>query len=143
MDIALRALATEPADRYAAVRDFQTAIRQYLAHAESITLATRAEEGLASAEQTGVYDTFAQALFGFREAIRFWDGNQRAHLGLTQAKLAYAQTAWRKGDYDLGASLLDPQDPVHQPVLREIQAAQQERDARQRRLQARNAPWRL
>lgn len=134
VDIALKAMASDPADRYASVRDFQNAIRGYLAHAESIALAARAEEELAAAGKTNDYQDFSQAVFGFQEALLTWAENQRAQTGLQAAKLAYARSAYAKGDYDLGASLLDPQVAEQAELLRDIQSAQEERDARQRRL---------
>ncbi len=134
IDIALQAMASDPADRYASVRDFQNAIRGYLSHAESIALAARAEGELAAAGKTDDYQDYAQAVFGFQEALLLWDVNDRARVGLQTAKLAYARSAYAKGDFDLGASLLDPDVSEQAELLRDIRAAQQERDARQRRL---------
>ena len=134
VDIALKAMASDPADRYASVRDLQNAIRGYLSHAESIALAARAEEELTTAAQTNNYQDFSRAVFGFQEALLLWEANERARVGLQTAKLAYARSAYAKGDFDLGASLLDPQAPEQAELLRDIQSAQQEREARQRRL---------
>ncbi len=134
VDIALQAMASDPADRYASVRDFQNAIRGYLSHAESIALAARAEEELRTAAQTNNYQDFSHAVFGFQEALLLWEANERARVGLETAKLAYARSAYAKGDFDLGASLLDPQVAEQAELLRDIQSAQQEREARQRRL---------
>lgn len=134
VDIALQAMASAPADRYASVRDFQNAIRSYLSHAESIALTARAEEELAAAGQTDNYQDFSQAVFGFQEALLLWGANERARVGLQAARLAYARSGYAKGDFDLGASLLDPQVAEQAELLREIRTAQQERDARQRRL---------
>ncbi|MFO0867304.1 MAG: serine/threonine-protein kinase, partial [Pirellulales bacterium] len=47
LEIALRALATRPADRYRSVLAFQSAIRDYESHAESIALSSRAADDLA------------------------------------------------------------------------------------------------
>jgi len=134
VDVALRAMSTRPEDRYVSVRDFQDAIRQYLAHSESITLGTRAEGDLRNARQSDDYQDYAQCVFGFQEALNLWSGNRRAQEGLLTARLAYAESALRKGDYDLGASLLDQSVPEHAAVYAEIQEAQREREAKQRRL---------
>lgn len=134
VDVALKAMSTKIEDRYASVREFQDAIRQYLAHSESITLGTRAEGDLRNARQSDDYQDYAQCVFGFQEALNLWSGNRRAHEGLLTARLAYAESALRKGDYDLGASLLDQSVPEHAAVYADIQAAQQEREAKQRRL---------
>jgi serine/threonine protein kinase len=45
LQIALKAMATRPEDRYATVRDFQDAIRSYRSHSESIALAVKSPRG--------------------------------------------------------------------------------------------------
>ena len=65
IDIAYKAMATNPVDRYLSVKDFQQAIRDYLSHSESITLSEKAEKDLLIAEKTEEYDDYAKALFGF------------------------------------------------------------------------------
>ena len=134
VDVALKAMSTKLQDRYASVREFQDAIRQYLAHSESITLATRAEGDLENARKSDDYQDYAQCVFGFQEALNLWSGNRRAGQGLQTAKLAYAESALAKGDYDLAASLLNRSIPEHEAVYAEIEVAQREREARQRRL---------
>ncbi len=82
----------------------------------------------------GDYQTYSRALFAFQEAFALWDGNTKARLGISTAKLAYARQAMNKEDFDLAASLLDATDPAHAEVRRRIVAAQRERDTRQQRL---------
>ncbi len=134
VSIALKAMATSPADRYPAVQDFQNAIRQYQSHSESIVLSTRAEEDLAAAQGSGDYQIFSRALFAFQEALALWNDNARARSGLAAAKLAYASHALAKGDFDLGLSLLSADDPQHTEIRSTLLAAQSERDARKHRL---------
>ena len=134
VDIAKKAMATRPEDRYATVIEFQDAIRTYLSHTESIALASRAAEGLARARQTDDYQDYARALFAFQEASALWEGNVRAKEGVAEASFAYAESAARRGDYDLAASLLDPAIPPHAQQLTEIQAARRECELRQKRL---------
>lgn len=136
VDIALKAMATDPAERYQDVRSFQAAIRDYQSHSESILLSTRAEDDLAAAKQTDDYQAYAKALFGFQEAHELWAGNKRAQAGISEAQQAYADSARRKGDYDLGLSLLDETNPNHQPLRRQLLADRQEREARKHRLAA-------
>lgn len=134
LEIARKAMATRIEDRYGSVLEFQEAIRQYQAHSESIVLSTRAEEDLAHARQTSDYQDFSRALFAFQEAAALWAGNHRALAGIVEAQSAYATAALEKGDYDLGLSLLDPQQPQHASLHRELTAAQLERDSRALRL---------
>ncbi|MBW3542105.1 MAG: protein kinase, partial [Planctomycetes bacterium] len=131
LDIALRAMSTRPEDRHRSVQAFQAAIREYLSHTESITLATHAEADLAKAETTDNYDDFQQATFGFRQALELWEGNSRARTGLTTAQLLYARSAYRRGDFDLAAGLLDLDHPDHAELHANIQRAIRDRDSRQ------------
>ncbi|MEX2142795.1 MAG: protein kinase [Pirellulales bacterium] len=134
LEIALRAMATRPEDRYASAREFQNAVRKYQAHSESIALSSRAELELAEARQTDNYELFSRAVFGFQEAFALWDQNARAQEGLSEAKLAYAKSASDRGDYDLAASLLDANDPQHFALIESVASAQHERALRQQRL---------
>ncbi|MEX0641714.1 MAG: serine/threonine-protein kinase, partial [Pirellulales bacterium] len=132
VEIAYRAMATEPADRYPSVQEFQAAIRDYQSHMESITLAARAGGELDQARKSGDYQTFARAVFGFEEAFALWSGNARARAGVSEARLAYAASAKDKGDFELGISLLDPENVDHAPLRAALEAAHRERDARQK-----------
>jgi WD40 repeat protein/serine/threonine protein kinase len=134
LEIAMKAMATRPQDRYATVQEFQAAIREYQSHSESIVLSTRAEAELAQAEQTRDYQDYARALYAFQEASSLWSGNEKAIAGEEQTRLAYATTALNKQDYDLGVSLLNEQDAEQAPLRRKLIAAQRERKARQTRL---------
>ena len=134
VDIAMKAMATEPKDRYHDVKEFQAAIRDYQSHLESILLSTRAEDDLKEARQTDDYQHYSRALFGFQEAHDLWQGTTRAVAGISEAKLAYAGSAKTKGDFDLGLSLLDAADANHTPLRRELIEAQEDRFARQKRL---------
>ncbi len=136
VEIALRAMATKPNDRYAGVRELQEAIRSYQSHFESISLSTRAQEDLAEAQRGDRYESFARALFGFQEAVALWDGNDKARDGALQTALAYGRSAQRRGDFDLGLSLLDGAVEEHRALAGELRAAQRERELRNQRLKA-------
>ena len=136
IEIAFKAMSTDSKDRYKSVQEFQAAVRTYLAHSESITLAAMAEEDLERAQRSDSYEAYAKARFGFEEALKLWDGNKRARTRLGAARLAYAHCALDKGDYDLAASLLDSSDRSHDKLKVDIAKAREERDARQKRLVA-------
>ncbi|MCO6457580.1 MAG: serine/threonine protein kinase, partial [Pirellulaceae bacterium] len=135
MEIALKALATRPEQRYTSVQAFQAAIREYESHSESVLLSNRAQEELAEAQQSGDYQDYQRALFGFQEAFGLWDGNDPAAEGIARTRLAYAQRALRQEDYDLGISLLDQRDPSHADLLHRLYAGRDQRDSQQRRAQ--------
>lgn len=135
MDVARKAMATEPADRYATVQEFQAAIREYQSHSESILLSSRAEQDLEQARASDQYQDFARVVFAYEEALALWPGNAAAAAGAPLARWAYAASALNKGDYDLGLSLLDEANPEHRVLREELLEAQQERESRQQRLQ--------
>ncbi len=116
LDIARRAMETDPNDRYATVADMQAAIREVKTHADSIAVAARSEELSDSAAQSQDYDRFAQSIFGFRNALEMWDGNRTAIAGLQKARFAYGQCAFDRGDYDLAIQTLDRSVPKENEV---------------------------
>ncbi|MEO2046091.1 MAG: protein kinase [Pirellulales bacterium] len=150
--IALRAMATEPAERFHSVCDFQEAIRRYQAHSESIVLAENSAKYLESANDQDDYDLFARSVYGLQEALAMWEDNQHAAGVLVQASGDYAGCALRKGDLDLGISLLESstqpdieqstaiisqpslRHEEHRPLYEQLLAARYERKSRQRRL---------
>lgn len=134
LDIALKAMATDPKDRYPDVKSFQAAIRDYRAHAESISLATRASEDLERGSRNRSYADLSRAAFRFEESIKSWPGNQRAADGLAETIKIHAAAALANGDFDLGLSLLSESEPEHQTLIAQLRSAQQERDSRQSRL---------
>ncbi len=134
VDIAMRAMQTNPEDRYQDVKSFQAAIRDYQSHSESVLLSAHASDDLKKASEAEDYESFSRAVFGFQQAIELWDGNKGAITGLANAKLSYAQCAFRKGDLDLSLSLVDKNNPDHASLHTELLAAQEERVAKHRRL---------
>jgi serine/threonine protein kinase/WD40 repeat protein len=101
MQIARRAMATKPEDRFQTVEDLQDAIREY-------RITGRAEELLekARAEKTTGYDYYQQAVALFTDALSKWPANERATRGDLEAREAFAELARTKGDFDLGLEVL-------------------------------------
>ncbi len=130
LDIALKALATRPEDRYPTVQAMQEALGEYKAHTQSRALATLA----AKAAQEGTHAGFQGAVFGYREALRLWPGSPTAREGLSRVLADYAEAACAWGDLDLAATLLDPTDPTHGALRTRIATAQRLRNRRQARL---------
>lgn len=133
MAIALKAMATNPQDRHADVKEFQNAIREYRSHSESIALATRANNDLQDAIERKSYSVFARSQFGFEEAIALWPGNAKAIEGLRENRIAHANAAYINGDYDIGLAILSPDDPEHADLIAKLKEAlrlRQQREAR-------------
>ncbi len=134
MDIALKAMATDPAERHATVPEFQQAVRDYQSHSQSIHLVEHAERHLKAAAEQQDYELYARANYGLEEALVLWIGNHRAAALLDSARVDYARLALAKGDYDLGVSLLDEQRESHRETLAELRRGLAERASRQRRI---------
>ena len=134
MDIAMKAMATEPGDRHENVPAFQRAVRAYQSHSESIQLTENAQNHLAKAAKANDYDLYARGLYGLEESLVLWPANQRAARMLSKARLDYATLALTKGDFDLGASLLDPTVEAHREVLTQLETGRRERESRVRRM---------
>ncbi len=133
-EVALKAMATRQEDRYQTVKEFQEAIRLYQSHSESVVLSAHANQNLQKARAANDYQLFARALYGFQESLTLWDSNVRARALLADTQRDYATCALDKGDLDLAASLLDTGHAEHQALLKRIDKARAERNARQRRL---------
>lgn len=125
--IARKALSARPGERYATVREFQAALRAYEEHFESNRLLAIAQKDLERAGENGAYSDYAQALYGFHNALQLWPGNSAAAEGLTQARLAYAACAFRRGDFELALSQLDTGDERHRALWQEVKEAQKAR----------------
>ncbi len=134
VDIAVRAMSTNPADRYPCVKDFQSAIRAYLSHAESVGLAAGAERLLRQAREAGTYEDYARAAYMYEHAVEMWPDNAAAQDGAREARMAYATCALERGDLDLAASCLGKARLGETDLGRRVEAARRERDAKTRRI---------
>ncbi len=132
VEIATRAMQTNPQDRFPSVKVFQDALRGYLSHEKSLTLSKRASEELTEAVSSNDYEKFARSLFGFEEALVLWEDNANAKQGQLQAKLAYAECAFNKGDFDLAESLIEKSEPAQKELYDKIQQAKRDREQRTR-----------
>lgn len=139
LDIAYRAMATEPEDRYETALDFIEAIRAYQAHAQSIQIAKRASKDLREAgrlieearpDPTELYALFSSAQNGYQNALELWDGNRKAQRRLQKTKRLFAETAYGNGDYDLALSLLDDQSEDDAELRTQVAKSQSSRSAR-------------
>ena len=135
-DIARKAMATEPADRFASVKDFQAAIRVFREHQESDRLAVLARQRFEAALASKRYDDYAESVFGYRQALRLWPDNPAAQQGLNQASLQYARTALDQGDLDLALSLLKEEDETQRKLAQKVRQRLEERTRQTARIRA-------
>ena len=113
MQIARKAMSTQPEDRFPSVEALQNAIREY-------RITGRAEELMNSIDsgQTPDYTAYQSAVALYSEALLKWPDNRRAINGDRNARLAYAELAQKKGDIDLGLQVVSTHsDPAFFPVI--------------------------
>ncbi|MCA9008943.1 MAG: protein kinase [Planctomycetaceae bacterium] len=116
MRIALKAMSTQPEDRFPTVEALQEAIREY-------RITGRAEELMKSidSQHTGDYTAYQSAVALYSEALLKWPENRRAIVGDRNARLAYAKLAQKKGDIDLGLQVVSSHsDPAFLPVIAKL-----------------------
>ena len=98
-DIANKACAAEPSDRFASAAEFRSAIVDFLNHQGSRDLADRALEALAGLhaelraevpDPAVVHDLYSASSFGFRSALEMWSENDVATEGLENTLSAMA-----------------------------------------------------
>lgn len=134
LDIALKAMATKQKDRYADVKEFQSAVLEYRRHNESIALAHQAAQHLEEAERSGVYERYDQAIFGFSQALELWPGNRELQDKLGRARLLYATRAFESGDLDIAVLRLDHTDASHADLLAKVLQAGRTREGHKRKM---------
>jgi hypothetical protein len=107
VEIARRAMATEPGERYASVQEFQQAIRGYLSHMESLRLSAAADARLlvlAKVDEDDLYREATEIIAGQQQALELWPSNHQAALGLRRARETMAGLALERGDLTLAKS---------------------------------------
>ena len=124
LQVALKAMATDPKDRYPSVKAMLAAIEVVNEHEESLRITERTKGTTQQAIDQRDYNLFNQALFGFQDAIRRWPENNQAAGELRHARYAYGKCAFDKGDYDLVLQTLDRSVADEETLCRSAQSAQ-------------------
>lgn len=117
LQIARKAMATSPADRFASVHELQEAIRTSFS---SIKLSTRANHARKRAHNDHSYLDFFRALGGYSEALETWNGNEDAKRSLELLSHEFAEEAIKNGDLHLAELLLKRDNPNDSVLLRRI-----------------------
>ena len=111
LQVALKAMSTNVADRYATVEDLQSAVREIVEEntniKTSMELTKSSKTTLQLAEKSQDYERFNRAIFGFQNAVEVWTGNKEAEEELSKARLAFGKCAFDKGDYEVALQTLD------------------------------------
>lgn len=130
LKVALKALATQPSDRYAKVEDLQEAIRELQIERakikSSVELTDRSKELAEQAGTTNDYDQYYRALYGFRDAMELWENNTEANSSLKKVRMDFGRCAFDKGDYDLALQILDPAENHENQLRTKVEQAKRE-----------------
>ncbi|MEY4567751.1 MAG: hypothetical protein RLY14_2721, partial [Planctomycetota bacterium] len=133
MAVALKAMSASTTDRYKTATEMQDAIREVNRHAESMRLANRSAKLLEEAIAESDYEKFNGAIFGYRDALNLWRDNKAAEVGVNKARMAYAENAFSRGDFDVCLDALDPENPAEKELYSKAEKAQAEAKNRERR----------
>ncbi len=106
MDIAMKAMETDPANRFASVNEFTAAIRDQRQHDQSSRLVRRASERISRATEAHEYEDFRVADAILREALDVWPENVKANRLRHDLQIRFARLATDHGDLDLALSIL-------------------------------------
>lgn len=127
LQVALKAMSTDPADRYATVEDMKGAVDEIVRENRninaSIEMVQTSKTTLQLAEKSQDYERFNRAIFGFQNAVELWTGNKEAEEQLATARLAFGKCAVAKGDFDLALQTLDRKVPDEATLFDKAQKA--------------------
>ena len=132
MEIAMKAMATAPQDRYGSVEDLIAAVSSQRQHQQSVRLVRRACERLATATPGNHYEDFRVADALLTEAMEVWPENERAKLARIKLQTDFAKAATKRGDLDLAISLYEAAGQGGSPAAQEVRLDRERRDANQR-----------
>jgi serine/threonine-protein kinase len=142
--ICRRAMAKDPAQRYATADDLRIAIAEFLEHRTSGQIARESHERLreleaqlASPEATRVtmYQLFGQCRFGFQAALRAWPENAGARKGLDRALAAMATHELDHGDPRAAAVLIAELSTPNAALSERLAAVEREAAEKRKRLE--------
>ena len=126
VDIAYKAMATDISESVSdRSTSFKSAIREYFSHAESIALADRGQAHLTNAPRAAQWRVrgLCQGPVRVRRGDPAVAGEHPRRNGLAESTIAYADRAYKDGNYGLGISLLDPANEQHTDLLKRLKAA--------------------
>jgi len=147
-DICRKAMAAAPSERYQSAADFRYALADFIKHRRARNLVREAAVRLAKLgeliddgdDPRKIYDVFAEARFGFRQALSSWAASHEALFGLEQTLERMIRFEISKESPDAAASYLAslprrrPDLEVKIAALSEHLAARKRQDEELKRL---------
>ena len=116
-DIAMKAMSTDPQDRFDSVNDFKKTLLGYRERVVSRILCESGNTTFAHARQSRADEDYLMAISQYQAAAIRWNGNSPAHSGLADARFSYAVMAADRGDLDLAHRMATSAHHPHAPSL--------------------------
>lgn len=143
--IAQRAMSREPAARYASAEDVKKQIEWYLRHRGSLALSMEASRRVAqmralmsvdadAGTRDRLYHLFAEARFGFRQAMSACEDNVAAERGLRDAIETVVCWELERGTAEAASAALAELEAPPPELRARVAAALREREAHRRRI---------
>ncbi len=134
MDIAITAMATDPADRYESVEAFIAAVADQRQHDQSERLVKRACKRITEASSEHQYEDFRVADALLMESLDLWPENERAHRARKRLRMQFAAAATERGDLDLAMSIYEAAGEADSAAAAEVRELRARRDASHERV---------
>ncbi|TWU08425.1 protein kinase domain-containing protein [Stieleria varia] len=136
MTVAMRAMATSSAERFASVDQFIDAIKDERQHEQSQRLIRRAigqaEHAINSTDSADAYRDFGIADALLCEAIALWPSSLKAREVRKRLQLQFAAIATERGDYDLAAAIYEAVGEAKSDEAQMVEFHRLQREASQR-----------
>ncbi len=129
MDIAVKAMATHPEDRYESVEAMIDALEHQRQHDQSGRLVRRACKRMTAATADNHYEDFRIADALLSEAIEVWPENERALLARTKLQEKFAESAASRGDLDLALSIYEAAGLGESDAAADVRVKRDKRDS--------------
>lgn len=153
--IANKAMARAPEDRYPDVQTLRLALHDYLEHRASLQLSRQAQHSLdalsaltatpthSPEQQRDIAEHFGQCRFGFMQALKQWPKNEDAQAGFIEAMMVMIRYEVEQGHLSAAQALIaeldDPPDHLKETLKAlELRAKQQSERQQQLELMARD-----
>ncbi len=133
MDIAMKAMATDPEDRYRSVEDLIRAVSDQKQHEQSVRLVRRACERITTATSDNHYEDFRVADALLMEAITIWPDSAHALSARVKLQTKFAESATARGDLDLAISLYQAAGKGDSQEAQEVRLERQRRETHHQR----------
>ncbi|MBN1522802.1 MAG: protein kinase, partial [Candidatus Aureabacteria bacterium] len=124
--IALKAMAPDPSDRYQTASELNDVVSMCREHAEKIRESIRLEKHadfyfcLGQARGENYSMRFLDSILLFKESLNLWPENREAEEKLLRSNKVYAESALEKENYDLALSVIDEEGDKNTDLVRNI-----------------------